>query len=64
MDEFVLVRFHWGGSFLNDGIELTYVGASEGISSIEVDKIGLPEVRGHLRDHFPDYTEDMLMHWC
>ncbi|KAK1646211.1 hypothetical protein QYE76_064016 [Lolium multiflorum] len=64
MGEFVLVRFHWGGSFLNDGKELTYVGGSVGFSSIEVDKIELPEIRGHLRDHFPDYTEDMLMHWC
>jgi hypothetical protein len=63
MDKFLLVKFLWVCSFLKDGKEHTYVGGSYGTSAIEIDKIGLQEVRGRLRDHFPHYAEDMLMHW-
>jgi hypothetical protein len=64
MDKFLLVKFLWVGSFLKYGKEHTYVGGSYGTSAIEIEKIGLQEVRGRLCDHFAHYTEDMLMHWC
>jgi len=42
------VRFHFGGSFQSiDGLIL-YVGGDIGMSYIELDKISLPEIKGHL----------------
>ena len=50
--DFLAVRFHFGGEFINDGKVLHYCGGKEGISTIERDKISLPEITGHLKDHF------------
>ena len=50
--DFLDVRFHFGGEFINDGKALHYCGGKEGVSSIEWDKISLPKITGHLKDHF------------
>ena len=60
--DFLAVRFHFGGEFINDGKALHYCGGKEGISSIERDKISLPEITGHLKDHF-QATDPVLLHW-
>ena len=56
------VRFHLGGEFLNDGKKLHYCGGKEGMSDIDRDKISLPELVGHLRDHYV-VKEGTLLHW-
>jgi len=56
------VRFHFGGSFQSiDGLIL-YVGGDIGMSYIELDKISLPEIKGHLEDHFK-IDNVVRMHW-
>ena len=45
------VRFHFDGEFINDGDKLHYFGGSEGMSYIDRDKVSLPELVGHLKDH-------------
>jgi alpha-galactosidase len=49
--DYLAVRFHSGGEFFNDGKKLHYLGGNEGVAFIDRDKISLPEVMGHLRDH-------------
>lgn len=39
-------------SFFNDGKDLHYLGGNEEMSFIERDKISLPKVIGHLKDHY------------
>ena len=56
------VRFHLGGEFLNDGKKLHYCGGKEAMSNIDRDKISLPELVGHLRDHYV-VKEGTLLHW-
>lgn len=55
MDEdidFLEVRFHFGGTFVNNGPRnLEYFGGRKGYTVIERDKVSLPELRAHLRDH-------------
>ncbi|XP_066361502.1 uncharacterized protein [Miscanthus floridulus] len=56
------VRFHFGGSFQSiDGLIL-YVGGDIGMSYIELNKISLPEIKGHLEDHFK-IDNVVRMHW-
>ena len=55
-------RFHFNGEFIHDGKDLHYCGGSEGMSYIERDKMSLPEINGHLKDHC-DVVEGMLLHW-
>ena len=56
------VRFHFRGKFLNDGRKVEYVGGFEAISFIDRDKVSLPEVEGHLKDHC-NLEEGSLLHW-
>ena len=56
------VRFHFNGEFVNDGKILQYVGGSEQMSYIDRDKVSLPEVIGHLKDHCA-VEEGTLLHW-
>lgn len=56
------VRFHFSGDFFDDGKRLHYCGGREGMSYIDRDKLSLPEVQGHLKDHCED-VELVLMHW-
>jgi alpha-galactosidase len=60
--EFVAVLFHFGGEFFNDGKKLHYLGGDERISFIEHDKMSLPEVIRHLKDHY-NATDPVLLHW-
>jgi alpha-galactosidase len=50
--EFLVVQFHFGGVFFNDGKKLHYLGGKDELSFIDRDKISLPKVMGHLRDHY------------
>ncbi|CAO2210136.1 unnamed protein product [Urochloa humidicola] len=56
------MRFHFGGYFLNDGKKLHYCEGTEAMSYIDRDKISLPELVGHLRDHCT-VSEGSLLHW-
>ena len=60
--DFIPVRFHFGGEFLNDGKTVHYIGGNEAMSYIERDKMSLPELSGHLKDHF-DPSDPVLLHW-
>ena len=60
--DFLDVRFHFGREFINDGKALHYCGGKEGVSSIERDKISLPEITRHLKDHFQP-SDPILLHW-
>ncbi|EEE63217.1 hypothetical protein OsJ_18027 [Oryza sativa Japonica Group] len=60
--EYLSVRFHFGGEFINNWRETFYVGGSEGMSYIERDKISLPELIGYLKDHC-EVLPGMLLHW-
>ncbi|KAG2534583.1 hypothetical protein PVAP13_9NG070956, partial [Panicum virgatum] len=46
------VRFHFGGQFVCHGQKKSYVGGREAMSYIDRDKVSLPEIVGHLRDHY------------
>ena len=46
------VRFHFGGDFVCHGKKKSYVGGREPMSYIDRDKVSLPEIVGHLRDHW------------
>lgn len=56
------VRFHFGGDFINKGRETFYIGGSEEMSYIERDKVSLPEIVGHLKDHC-EVIPGMLLQW-
>ena len=56
------VRFHFDGEFINDGDKLHYFGGSEGMSYIDQDKVSLPELVGHLKDHCV-VLDGSLLHW-
>lgn len=60
--EYLPVRFHFGGDFINNGRETFYIGGSEGMSYIERDKVTLPEIVGHLKDHC-EVIPGMLLQW-
>ncbi|EEE58950.1 hypothetical protein OsJ_10628 [Oryza sativa Japonica Group] len=59
---FLVVRFHYNGEFIYDGRQKHYCGGSEAISHIDRDKVSLPEVKGHLKDHCA-VEKPMLLHW-
>ncbi|KAK3123177.1 hypothetical protein QOZ80_8AG0625470 [Eleusine coracana subsp. coracana] len=56
------VRFHVHGWFEEDGPVVQYLGGTEVMSYIDMDKISYPEIVGHLKDHVtvPDCVK---MHW-
>ena len=56
------VRFHFGGHFVNHENKMEYIGGREAMSYIDRDKISLPEVVGHLRDHL-NVSKGVLLHW-
>ena len=45
------VRFHFNGEFVRKSDRLFYDRGTEAMSFIDRDKMSLPEVVGHLRDH-------------
>jgi hypothetical protein len=64
MDVFstLAVRFHFNGDFINDGKNVHYIGGIQELSYIDRDKVSLPEVVGHLKDHCI-VREGTLLHW-
>ena len=60
---YLVVRFHFGGEFVHDGKSLNFCGGREAISHIDRDKVSLPEVVGHLKDHCSDVEVGSLLHW-
>lgn len=60
--DWIAVRFHFGGTFVNvDGL-LLYVGGETAESRIELDKLSFFEITGHLADHFTSPSA-MRMYW-
>ena len=58
----LMVRFHLKGVFVLDGSEKKYCGGSEALSYVERDKVSLPELFGHLKDHC-NVMSGTLLHW-
>ena len=60
--EILNVKFHFGGQFIHIGNVLDYVGGDEALSLIEMDKLSLFEVQGHLKDHL-EFKESMKLYF-
>ena len=58
----VAIRFHFGGAFVSNDRQFKYVGGSTAMSYVEIDKLSLPEIKGHLADHVP-LTDSIRLHW-
>ena len=56
------VKLHYNGEFIHAGKKLQYCGGSEAMSYIDRDKVSLPEVVGHLKDHYV-VMDGKLLHW-
>jgi len=56
------IRFHYGGEFLRRGNNMYYLGEQVDVSYIDRDKVSLPEIMGHLKDHCT-VEEGALLHW-
>ena len=62
--DFLSVRFQFGGCFDFDGNVVHYVGGGVEMSHIERDKLSLSELRGFLADHVALTEEDKVeFHW-
>ena len=60
--EYLPVRFHFNGEFIRTGRQVQYIGARMEVSFIDRDKVSLPEIIGHLKDHC-NVSERALLHW-
>ncbi|XP_004953070.1 uncharacterized protein LOC101779108 [Setaria italica] len=58
----LVVRFHFNGEFINDGMKVHYVGGRDAMSYINRDKVSLAAIVGHLRDHCT-VEDGALVHW-
>lgn len=56
------VRFHVKGEFIRQGNHLYYCGGVVEMSFIDKDKVSLPEIVGHLKDHC-HVVDGILLHW-
>ena len=56
------VRFHYNGEFLHDGKKMHYCGGTVAMSYIDHNKVSLPELTGHLKDH-NTVLDGTLLHW-
>ena len=56
------IRFHFGGYLVSIDRQFKYVGGSNAMSYVEIDKLSLPEIKGHLADHVP-LTDSIRLHW-
>lgn len=61
-EEKLWVRFHFDGTFVSSDGHLQYVGGRSEMSSIELDKLSLPEIRGHFADHVIG-SGVLRLHW-
>ncbi|OEL22013.1 hypothetical protein BAE44_0016968 [Dichanthelium oligosanthes] len=60
--DYLPIRFHFDRAFFSSDGQLKYVGGSSKMSYIEMDKLSLPEIIGHLTDHVvASYA--MRLHW-
>jgi hypothetical protein len=60
--DWIVIRFYFGGAFVNaDGL-LLYVNGQTAESRIELDKLSFFEIKGHLADHFSS-PSTMRMYW-
>ena len=60
--DFLAVRFHFDGKFVNEGRTLQYVGGEDAISMIPLEGCGIAEIHRHLRRHHNTLDREML-HW-
>ena len=58
----LLVRFHFNGEFIKSGSDLQYCGGNVAMAYIDRDKVSLPELVGHLKDHCV-VLDGTLLHW-
>ena len=56
------VRFHFNGEFVNRGRQKLYCGGREAMSYIDRDKVSLPELFGHLKDHCKFVDDKVWVH--
>ena len=56
------VRFHFNGEFIKSGSDLQYCGGNVAMAYIDRDKVSLPELVGHLKDHCV-VLDGTLLHW-
>ena len=56
------IWFHYGGEFLRRENNVYYLGGQVEVSYIDRDKVSLPKVMGHLKDHCT-VEEGALLHW-
>lgn len=60
----LIVRFYLGGQFVHYEDSTNYIGGDEAISHIDRDKVSLPEIVGHLKDHMVITEKDNIyLHW-
>ncbi|TVU45368.1 hypothetical protein EJB05_04855, partial [Eragrostis curvula] len=58
------VKFYLGGEFVHQRDIVDYVGGDEAMSHVERDKVSLPEIVGHLKDHMTITDKDTIhLHW-
>jgi len=57
----IAIRFHYGGSFETANGQSVYVGGDIAESWIDVDKVSYFEIKGHLADHFKQYSAALLV---
>jgi alpha-galactosidase len=58
------VRFHFNGEFISSrNNHLFYCGGKQEISYIHRDKVSLPKIWGHLKDHCCNVEDGALLHW-
>lgn len=60
--DYLSIRFHFGGEFVNDGKTMQYVGGGRGYVYILRSKLGLAEINRHLKLHH-DIVDGQLLHW-
>uniref|UniRef100_A0ACD5XTG3 Uncharacterized protein n=1 Tax=Avena sativa TaxID=4498 RepID=A0ACD5XTG3_AVESA len=57
--EFVAVRFHFSGSYLQTGANMQYVNGIQEMVHVERDKMSHPEIRGHFKEILEARGEDV-----
>lgn len=60
--DYLSVRFHFDGKFLNDGRTLQYVGGEDAMSMILRERCRISEIHRHLRLHH-DILDREMLHW-
>jgi alpha-galactosidase len=61
-DEVLTVSFHFNGEFVVNGSQMQYCSGDLGVSHIDMDKLSIPELNGHLLDH-TTFPRSVRMYW-